>query len=571
MTKLYNTYRERFDAVRTLAAKYALPTEKLEQAIAEIEDFKVTVPLIGGFSTGKSSILNTLLGRELLSTNITPETAVPTEISYGQDSVIYCTENGETTGSVEDLHTDTLQADRIDLVKVTLNNEFLKRIPAVKLVDMPGFDSGYEVHNRAIDAYLPKSLAYIITVSADEGTLRESVLNFLNELKLNDMDVYVVITKSDKIMPEELEGVVVHVRELVEQKMQLQDVRIAVTSADLEEADEFKEILLELQANSERIFQRNYSQKLCGQLTNIRSYLIKQLNRKDMDTQQLADDKDLLEAQVADLQRNVEEEKERFRVQAERCVSAIQQKVESDLRGNSGTLENMLMQGNSIQEKVNFIVRNAVTVEINRQLEPKIRHYVENVSGMMQTAAFQTDVNSPLLNQSVIEENEQLRSTLQSITAPAATIIGSVVTGSLGTSIATALGITSTILGPLGMIVGGIAGALLGSFINKGICEKEEQQKRDAARQRVNEVIADVAGSIGSRIEASIYEITNKINAEIDAAITEQITLQRKALADLEEKIHQSEQDRRTMELTLTADLQEVEAMLKQEGALSNA
>ncbi len=571
MKELYNTYHRKLQEAGALAEKYEISTEKLEQVIAEIDDFKVTVPLIGGFSTGKSSILNTLFGMNLLSTNITPETAVPTEITYGKDSVVYCTENGETIGSVKDVHTNTLLADQVNLVKVTLNNDFLERIPTVKLVDMPGFDSGCEIHNRAIDAYLPNSLAYIVVISADEGTVRESVLNFLNELKLNDMDVYIVITKSDKVMPEELDDVVDHVRGIVEQKMQLQNVKIAVTSADMEEADELKEFLLELQSNSDRIFQRTFSQKLCAQLTNIRSYLVKQLSRRDMNAQQLADDKELLESQIADLQRDIEDEKERFEQQAGNCISAIQQKVASDLRGNSSTLVNLLIQGNSIQDKVNFIVRNAVTVEINKQLEPKIRRYVENVSDIMQSTAFQTDANSPLLDQAIIEENEQMRSTLQSIVAPATTIIGSVVTNTLGASIAAALGITSTVLGPLGLIIGGIAGALLGAAINKSMREKEEQQRREAAEQRVNEVIAEVVSSVGSNVEVSVYEIMDKINAEIETVINEQIALQRKALADLEEKLHQTEQERRVTDMALTADLQNIEAMLKQEGAWTNA
>ena len=89
MKELYNTYFENFQKVLAVADKYKLPIDKIKQAISEITDFKITVPLIGGFSTGKSSILNTLIDKELLSTGIMPETAVPTELFYGQDNVIY--------------------------------------------------------------------------------------------------------------------------------------------------------------------------------------------------------------------------------------------------------------------------------------------------------------------------------------------------------------------------------------------------------------------------------------------------------------------------------------------------
>ncbi|WP_298482114.1 dynamin family protein [uncultured Ruminococcus sp.] len=555
MKELYTTYIQKFQAAKTLAEKYALSTEKLEYAIAEIPDFKVTVPFIGGFSTGKSSLLNTLMERELLSTEITPETAVPTEVSYGTDSVTYCTENGETYGKPEELNTKTLSAEHVHLVKLTLENAFLKQIPTLKLVDMPGFDSGCEVHNRAIDDYLPNSLAYLITVSADEGTIRESVLRFLDELKLNEKPVFMVITKSDKIMPDELEETVSHIRQTMEQKMGLQNVKIAITSSAMEEAEELKELLLELQSQSDQIFQRFYSQRLCVQLDNIRIYLKQQLSLRSSDAEQLQADKELLEEQIKSLQNSVEEEKSRFAEQANRCISAVQNRVGDDLRKSASVLENLLIQGGSIQDKVNYTVRNAITSEIHNQLEPKIRRYLNNISDLMQAGNFQTDTSAPLLQPGMIEDNERMRSSLQNIVTPVSSGIAVIV---------------GSILGPIGAAVGFIVGTFIGNAINKHARKKEAAQKREAAAQRVREIIQEVTASVRPQIESSILEMTDKVNAEIDVAIAEKVELHRKALADLEEKLHQTEQERQAMEQELTADLQQVEMMLKQEGVQCN-
>lgn len=158
-----------------------------------------------------------LIDRELLSTNISPETAVPTEISYGNDSIRYCMKDGSVVDdSFLEAGIKQFTINDVKLIKIRLQDDFLNQIPDVKIVDMPGFDSGIEIHNRAINEYLPKSLAYIITVASEEGTIRASVLNFLAELKLNKMPVYVVITKSDKINYEELEETTAHIKKLVE-------------------------------------------------------------------------------------------------------------------------------------------------------------------------------------------------------------------------------------------------------------------------------------------------------------------------------------------------------------------
>ena len=195
-----------FDSAREIAQKYDLPAvQTIDETTAEIPGFRITAPLVGGFSTGKSSLINAVIGEKLLSTKITPETSVPTEITFGKDTAELIKNDGTShTVPLSEFDKDTLSADEYSLVRINTSNEFFAKIPSIKLVDMPGFDSGISVHDRAIDDYLPRSLAYIIAVSADEGTLRESILTFLNELKIYDVPIYAVITKSDKTTPEEL-------------------------------------------------------------------------------------------------------------------------------------------------------------------------------------------------------------------------------------------------------------------------------------------------------------------------------------------------------------------------------
>lgn len=46
-----------------------------------------------------------------------------------------------------------LYAEKLKSVRLYLDNDFMKTIPDVMLVDMPGFESGLEWHNKVIDQY----------------------------------------------------------------------------------------------------------------------------------------------------------------------------------------------------------------------------------------------------------------------------------------------------------------------------------------------------------------------------------------------------------------------------------
>ena len=554
MNQLHQQYFDKMHEMKALYQKYDFSSvlEELNKDIEDIKDFKVTVPLVGGFSTGKSSLLNELIGYEFLSTDITPETAVPVELTYGDEHISFCMKDG--TMKTEPLNTTGVQRIPADcaLMKAQMRNPFFEQIPDIRLVDMPGFDSGIEVHNRAINDYLPKSLAYIIAIAADESTVRASILNFLTELQLNNMPVYAVITKADKCDEEELPGIAAHIKQTIEHKMHITDLKLAVTSADDGETEQMQEILKEIQAKSEEIFRSHYEKKLRHYAENLQSYLNKQLSAPDTNLIQVQEDKKLLEEKISDMQKDLADEKARFAEQADRCIEGIRSKVESELRSSSSVLENILMQGGSIQEKVNFLVRNAITAGIREQLEPKLQKYISNVSDLIRLGDIESNTGGVLLDQSVLEDNEKKRAAFQQVVTPVttviATVIGTVIGGPLGPVI--------------GAAVGAVAGALLGGAINQHSREQEEAQRREAASQRVRQVIDEVMASVRTQIEATVHEMMGNVNQEIDKAVIVQIEMKQKELADLESSLSRSEQEQKEKIAGYQTDLAAIASML---------
>ena len=149
-----------------------------------IDEFSAKILFVGSFSAGKSALLNAFLGdKEILRENISPETAIASELVYGApEKIIRVTKSNE---KIDCTFQDVEKFSVADCYKYIyiLDNERLKNLENLIPVDMPGFDSGIEAHNKALMQYVGDAAAYVFVVDLEKGTIGQSSLDFLYELK----------------------------------------------------------------------------------------------------------------------------------------------------------------------------------------------------------------------------------------------------------------------------------------------------------------------------------------------------------------------------------------------------
>ena len=61
---------------------------EIKQKMTRIENAELITPVIGAFSAGKSTLLNSFLQKDYLAVDITPETALATELRYCEEEYI---------------------------------------------------------------------------------------------------------------------------------------------------------------------------------------------------------------------------------------------------------------------------------------------------------------------------------------------------------------------------------------------------------------------------------------------------------------------------------------------------
>ncbi len=513
-------YKEKFAKLIEIQEKYGIDSTETKEILEGIDSYRVNTPVVGNFSTGKSSMINAIIGKPLLGVEITPETAVPTEIYYGQNKVFEYDKTAVIERKIEELPLKGLTIQTTDLVKIEYDNEFLKEIRTVNIVDLPGFDTSFELHNRAIDQYLPNSLAYLLVVSSDEPVLKESISDFLKELKVYNMPVYVVITKKNRLDEDELLECKALLKKLVGKIVERDDVKVAcVDSYGRVDVEELKDILREIQSQTSQIFINKYSKALRNASRYTEVYLVERVDKASLSTSRLEQEQEKIEKRIKELYVDIEKEKTNFGRQAKVCINTIRERIKSDLEATMPTISAMLENGSDITDKINSVVRRSVRIGINTEFEPKLQKYVEHISEMI---TIEFNENDLIIN----NVNVALKTNVaEEVTKTALPVI---------------LAGVGMVLNPIAAVVGGMVGVAADVIHNISNNKKRQKEVDKAARAIVDEVIEQTIVSI----ENEILKYINNINTKIEKDVLKQKAILEKSLQDIKIDISIEENNR---------------------------
>ncbi|GAA9869051.1 acyl carrier protein [Helicobacter pylori] len=184
---------------------------------------KTIVAVGGGFSAGKSTFLNNLLGLKLkLPEDMKPTTAIPTYCLKGKKEVLMgFSQNG---GMVELPH---LKFDHQFLKSLGFNLKeimpfMLLSAPSVPFeflcfIDTPGFNpanQGYTGGDKEASKESLKHAKHILwLISCERGGIESGDLEYLQDLYEEGKQVFIVLSRADRRTKSQLEEVAIKIRE----------------------------------------------------------------------------------------------------------------------------------------------------------------------------------------------------------------------------------------------------------------------------------------------------------------------------------------------------------------------
>jgi GTPase SAR1 family protein len=478
--------------LNALYTKHLLKTIELIKISEELKNFIIKVPLVGSFSSGKSSLINAFLNENVLAVHIKPETAIPTEIMYSDTDIFLLQKsNGETVKlSKPEVTNNKFNVKHDNILKLFLNNHKLKNINNVCIVDMPGLDSGIEAHSKAIDNYISQSIAYMIIIDSESGGLKDSIINFLKELKLFNFKVYAIIAKMDK-KESAIASIKENIIKNIETYIGIQNIKISAVSARKKEINPFVEYLNEINNDSDEIFKNYFKNKLNPLINDLSIYLKMQLTEDNKSIREIEIEEEKYKSKINQLNKSLKNEINKLEVQINGCVIKIKENICHNIKLSAENLADDLLCGHEINTQISQIVRTGIIEGIKNDFEHRLKLCLENIVEKI-PLNLNYDANVEIGGVNILFGASIKETVIKAIPIVLRTA-GIALTGHLGIILA----------------------SLLTFFIDSTFTQKIQNEKKRIALEKIyNEIIPIVSSQIHSPLKQFLKSKTEEIEKD---------------------------------------------------------
>jgi predicted GTPase len=183
----------------------------LSRLLEKIKSRSLNILLVGQYKRGKSSLVNAILGTDLLPVGVLPLTSVITFVSRGPAGAIVRFISGEEMAVSLDRVCDFVTEEnnpknRKSVKEVVIHSDHPLLATGARLIDTPGIDSLHEHNSKTTFDFLPEADAAIFVLSADQPLSSQELL-FLRKARPYLSKLILAINKVDLVSPLEQEAI----------------------------------------------------------------------------------------------------------------------------------------------------------------------------------------------------------------------------------------------------------------------------------------------------------------------------------------------------------------------------
>lgn len=284
---------------RLIEIAKAIKASDIEKELCLIQkhlqmDADLIFPLVGEFSSGKTTLINALTDSKKLETATKPTTATIYKLHFGCDHCYAKVLNGDGTiqeyQDIADLKNEKLA----DAIVVDVFDTSRKVPSTTILVDTPGLSSSDPRHKQALVDFLPQADAILLVTDVNQQLTR-SITEFVKTMELAKRPIFLVITKCDTKSVQDLE----QARKYINDNIQLSIQQVVCVSAVKNDLNELYDLFKKVQEEKTEIIKKVDEVRVKNAIKNLLERINELLKASSSDT----DLEEALREQESDLKR----------------------------------------------------------------------------------------------------------------------------------------------------------------------------------------------------------------------------------------------------------------------------
>jgi GTP-binding protein EngB required for normal cell division len=215
--------------------------QQCDDLMVKLAEDRFTLAVLGQFKRGKSSLMNAIIGRELLPVGVLPLTSAITVLRFGPKERLLITRSDVRLVFPEEYSVERLpefvtekenpgNRKHVKTACVEMPVPFLRR--GLEFVDTPGVGSAIEANTATTLKFLPECDAVLFVTSVDSPFTRVE-LEFLENIRQHVRKIFFVVNKTDLLASSERSDFLDFVRDTIRKQMGTEDVKVFPVSARL--------------------------------------------------------------------------------------------------------------------------------------------------------------------------------------------------------------------------------------------------------------------------------------------------------------------------------------------------
>ena len=565
MIQTQKKYSDYLQEVKNILKDTNVEISKINFYEEKINNTELIVPVVGGFSAGKSTLINQFLGENILSIALTPETALATELRYSENSYIKAIKKDDTFDKYEISEIDIIKekAKNYKYIKLYLNNQKLQEIEPLILVDMPGFDAPIEHHNQAILNYLNRGIYFIILTSIEDGNITKSVLREITNIMEFGKDFSFCLSKTNLRTENDIKAV----QNIIEDQLKdYFDFNKEIILTDNSSGLELEKILNNI--DIEELFKKVF-------LSDLRFNHIENESSINIILSTLKVSREEVLKTITELEnsiKNILNKKEQMIEEAEEKYSntnidGIINKITNELNLQKEVLISYAIANpNNISQEINEIVKNILIPEIRKRIKDVSNRIVDDFSIELKNLENNLD-NSNFDNNWIEKISYSTKNILEKAQNGLSTIVderrSKETDDKLYKAITTVLGVTTSFVAPIIEIIIIFLPEIVRFISGKA---KEKQQKEKISEQISISIIPEIKRKLRETIpqifndylKNTIETISQEFETQLERKRQEIIVTQQDKednIKDIEQEILKLENIKKELQFLATKNL----------------